>query len=188
MSLEKGKDILLSAHSEANIDTEINFTSPFTAINKMAESTIPILYSCHPRSRRRLEQSGFQLDKCFIQHKPLGLHDYNYLQKNAFCEVSASGTLPEAGSFFTSVGHPSQAVCIRASTERPEALDKGDFVLVDIDGNNLLQAVDVAVEMNKNHDLGIPVPNYIDENVSDKVVKIIQSYTGAVYKMVWRKY
>ena len=188
LGLEKGKYILLSAHREENIDTEKNFTSLFTAINKMAEKyDMPILYSCHPRSRKRLEQSGFQLDKRVIQHEPLGFHDYNCLQMNAFCVVSDSGTLPEESSFFTSVGHPFPAVCIRTSTERPEALDKGDFILAGIDGDHLLQAVDVAVEMNKNCDLGIPVPDYVDENVSDKVVKIIQSYTGVVNKMVWRK-
>ncbi len=154
----------------------------------MAEKyDMPILYSCHPRSRKRLEQSGFVLDKRVIQHEPLGFHDYNCLQMNAFCVVSDSGTLPEESSFFTSVGHSFPAVCIRTSTERPEALDKGDFILAGIDGDHLLQAVDVAVEMNKNRDLGIPVPDYVDENVSDKVVKIIQSYTGVVDKMVWRK-
>ena len=188
LGLEKGKYILLSAHREENIDTEKNFTSLFTAINKMAEKyNMPILYSCHPRSRKRLEQSGFQLDKRVIQHEPLGFHDYNCLQMNAFCVVSDSGTLPEESSFFTSLGHPFPAVCIRTSTERSEALDKGDFILAGIDGNHLLQAVDVAVEMNKNHDLGIPVPDYTDENVSDKVVKLVQSYTGVVNKMVWRK-
>ena len=189
LGLEKGKYILLSAHREENIDTEKNFISLFTAINKMAEKyDMPILYSCHPRSRKRLEQSGFVLDKRVIQHEPLGFHDYNCLQMNAFCVVSDSGTLPEESSFFTSVGHPFPAVCIRTSTERPEALDKGDFILAGIDGDHLLQAVDVAVEMNRNRDLGIPVPDYVDENVSDKVVKIIQSYTGVVNKMVWRKY
>ena len=189
LGLEKGKYILLSAHREENIDTEKNFTSLFTAINKMAEKyDMPILYSCHPRSRKRLEQSGFQLDKRVIQHEPLGFHDYNCLQMNAFCVVSDSGTLPEESSFFTSVGHPFPAVCIRTSTERPEALDKADFILAGIDGDHLLQAVDVAVEMNRNGDLGTPVPDYTDENVSDKVVKIIQSYTGVVNKMVWRKY
>ena len=186
---EKGKYILLSAHREENIDTEKNFTSLFTAINKMAEKyDMPILYSFHPRSRKRLEQSGFQLDKRVIQHEPLGFHDYNCLQMNAFCVVSDSGTLPEESSFFTSVGHPFPAVCIRTSTERPEALDKACFILAGIDGDHLLQAVDVAVEMNRNGDLGLPVPNYVDENVSDKVVKISQSYTGVVNKMVWRKY
>lgn len=185
LGLEKGKYILLSAHREENIDTEKNFTSLFTAINEMAEKyDMPILYSCHPRSRKRLEQSGFVLDKRVIQHEPLGFHDYNCLQMNAFCVVSDSGTLPEESSFFTSVGHSFPAVCIRTSTERPEALDKGDFILAGIDGDHLLQAVDVAVEMNKNRDLGIPVPDYVDENVSDKVVKIIQSYTGVVDKMV----
>ena len=189
LGLEKGKYILLSAHREENIDTEKNFTSLFTAINKMAEKyDMPILYSCHPRSRKRLEQSGFPLDKRVIQHEPLGFHDYNCLQMNAFCVVSDSGTLPEESSFFTSVGHPFPAVCIRTSTERPEALDKACFILAGIDGDHLLQAVDVAVEMNKNGDLGTPVPDYTDENVSDKVVKIIQSYTGVVNKMVWRKY
>ena len=188
LGLEKGKYILLSAHREENIDTEKNFTSLFTAINKMAEKyDMPILYSCHPRSRKRLEQSGFKLDKRVIQHEPLGFHDYNCLQMNAFCVVSDSGTLPEESSFFTSVGHPFPAVCIRTSTERPEALDKACFILAGIDGDHLLQAVDVAVEMNRNGDLGLPVPNYVDENVSDKVVKIIQSYTGVVNKMVWRK-
>ena len=189
LGLEKDKYILLSAHREENIDTENNFTSLFTAINKMAEKyDMPILYSCHPRSRKRLEQSGFKLDKRVIQHEPLGFHDYNCLQMNAFCVVSDSGTLPEESSFFTSVGHPFPAVCIRTSTERPEALDKACFILAGIDGDHLLQAVDVAVEMNRNGDLGLPVPNYVDENVSDKVVKIIQSYTGVVNKMVWRKY
>ncbi len=189
LGLEKDRYILLSAHREENIDTEKNFTSLFTAINKMAEKyDMPILYSCHPRSRKRLEQSGFKLDKRVIQHEPLGFHDYNCLQMNAFCVVSDSGTLPEESSFFTSVGHPFPAVCIRTSTERPEALDKACFILAGIDGDHLLQAVDVAVEMNKNGDLGIPVPDYTDENVSDKVVKIIQSYTGVVNKMVWRKY
>ena len=189
LGLQKGKYILLSAHREENIDTEENFRALFTAINAMAaQYDMPVLYSCHPRSRKRLEQSGFQLDKRVIQHEPLGFHDYNCLQMNAFCVVSDSGTLPEESSFFTSVGHPFPAVCIRTSTERPEALDKGDFILAGIDGDHLLQAVDVAVEMNKNRDLGIPVPDYVDENVSDKVVKIIQSYTGVVNKMVWRKY
>ena len=189
LGLTKGEYILLSAHREENIDTEKNFTSLFTAINKMAEKyDMPILYSCHPRSRKRLEQSGFKLDKRVIQHEPLGFHDYNCLQMNAFCVVSDSGTLPEESSFFTSVGHPFPAVCIRTSTERPEALDKACFILAGIDGDHLLQAVDVAVEMNRNGDLGLPVPNYVDENVSDKVVKIIQSYTGVVNKMVWRKY
>ena len=189
LGLEKGKYILLSAHREENIDTEKNFFSLMNAVNALAERyDLPILYSCHPRSRKRLEQSGFQLDKRVIQHEPLGFHDYNSLQMNAFCVVSDSGTLPEESSFFTSVGHPFPAVCIRTSTERPEALDKGNFILAGIDGDHLLQAVDVAVEMNKNRDLGIPVPDYVDENVSDKVVKIIQSYTSVVNKMVWRKY
>ena len=188
LGLTKGKYILLSAHREENIDTERNFTSLFTAINKMAEQyDMPILYSCHPRSRKRLEQSGFQLDRRVIQHEPLGFHDYNCLQMNAFCVVSDSGTLPEESSFFTSVGHPFPAVCIRTSTERPEALDKGDFILAGIDTVSLLQAVDTAVTMNQNGDHGIPVPDYVDENVSTKVVKIIQSYTGVVNKMVWRK-
>ena len=188
LGLEKGKYILLSAHREENIDTEKNFSSLFNAINKMAEKyDMPILYSCHPRSRKRIESTGFKLDSRVIQHEPLGFHDYNCLQMNAFCVVSDSGTLPEESSFFTSVGHSFPAVCIRTSTERPEALDKGDFILSGIDEKGLLQAVDVAVEMNKNKDLGIPVPDYIDENVSDKVVKIIQSYTGVVNKMVWRK-
>lgn len=188
LGLEKGKYILLSAHREENIDTENNFTSLFNAINKMADKyDVPILYSCHPRSRKRIEATGFQLDSRVIQHEPLGFHDYNCLQMNAFCVVSDSGTLPEESSFFTSVGHPFPAVCIRTSTERPEALDKGDFILSGIDEKGLLQAVDVAVEMNANRDLGIPVPDYVDENVSDKVVKIIQSYTGVVNKMVWRK-
>ena len=172
-----------------NIDTEKNFTSLFNAINAMAEKyDIPILYSCHPRSRKRLEASGFKLDKRVIQHEPLGFHDYNCLQMNAFAVVSDSGTLPEESSFFTSVGHSFPAVCIRTSTERPEALDKGCFILAGIDEKSLLQAVDTAVEMNKNNDNGIPVPNYVDENVSTKVVKIIQSYTGIINKMVWRKY
>ena len=182
LGLEKGKYILLSAHREENIDTEKNFLSLFNAINKMAEKyDMPILYSCHPRSRNRIKASGFKLDPRVIQH------DYNCLQMNAYAVVSDSGTLPEESSFFTSVGHPFPAVCIRTSTERPEALDKADFILAGIDGDSLLQAVDVAVEMNNNHDLGIPVPDYVDENVSDKVVKIIQSYTGVVNKMVWRK-
>lgn len=188
LGLEKGKYILLSAHREENIDTEKNFTSLFNAINKMADKyDMPILYSCHPRSRKRIEATGFKLDSRVIQHEPLGFHDYNCLQMNAFCVVSDSGTLPEESSFFTSVGHPFPAVCIRTSTERPEALDKGDFILSGIDEKGLLQAVDVAVEMNANRDLGIPVPDYTDENVSDKVVKIIQSYTGVVNKMVWCK-
>lgn len=188
LGLEKGRYILLSAHREENIDTEKNFTSLFTAINKMAEKyDMPILYSCHPRSRKRLESSGFKLDTRVIQHEPLGFHDYNCLQMNAFCVVSDSGTLPEESSFFTSVGHPFPAVCIRTSTERPEALDKACFILSGIDEKGLLQSVDTAVEMNKNGDYGIPVPDYIEENVSSKVVKIIQSYTGVVNKMVWRK-
>ena len=189
LGLEKGKYILLSAHREENIDTEKNFVSLFTAINKMAEKyDMPVLYSCHPRSKKRLEQSGFQLDKRVIQHEPLGFHDYNCLQMHAFAVVSDSGTLPEESSFFTSVGHPFPAVCIRTSTERPEALDKGCFILAGIDAHSLLQAVDTAVEMNKNGDYGIPVPDYVEENVSTKVVKIIQSNTGVVNKMVWRKY
>mgnify|MGYP002741714995 FL=1 len=189
LNLEKRKYILLSAHREENIDTEKNFVSLFNAINKMAEKyDMPILYSCHPRSRKRLENSGFNLDKRIIQHEPLGFHDYNCLQMNAFCVVSDSGTLPEESSFFTSVGHPFPAVCIRTSTERPEALDKGGFTLAGIDENSLLQAVQIAVEMNLNGDYGLPVPDYLDENVSTKVVKIIQSYTGIVNKMVWRKY
>ena len=188
LGLEKGNYILLSAHREENIDTEKNFTSLFTAINKMAEKyDMPILYSFHPRSKKRLEESRFVLDSRVIQHEPLGFHDYNCLQMHAFAVVSDSGTLPEESSFFTSVGHPFPAVCIRTSTERPEALDKGDFILAGIDEHSLLQAVDVAVEMNQNKDMGIPVPDYVDENVSDKVVKIIQSYTGVVNKMVWRK-
>ena len=189
LGLEKGKYILLSAHREENIDTEKNFTSLFTAINKMAEKyDMPILYSCHPRSRKRLEASGFKLDSRVIQHEPLGFHDYNCLQMNAFAVVSDSGTLPEESSFFTSVGHPFPAICIRTSTERPEALDKACFVLAGIDEKSLLQAVDTAVMMNKNCDYGIPVPDYVEEKVSSKVVKIIQSYTGVVDKMVWRKY
>lgn len=188
LGLEKGKYILLSAHREENIDTEKNFKSLFTAINAMAEKyDMPILYSCHPRSRKRLEQSGFKLDGRVIQHEPLGFHDYNCLQMNAFAVVSDSGTLPEESSFFTSVGHPFPAVCIRTSTERPEAMDKGCFILAGIDERSLLQAVDTAVEMNINGDNGIPVPNYMDENVSTKVVKLVQSYTGVVNKMVWRK-
>ena len=188
LGLEKGKYILLSAHREENIDTEKNFISLFTAINKMAEKyDMPILYSCHPRSRNRLEKSGFQLDPRVISQEPLGFHDYNCLQMNAFAVVSDSGTLPEESSFFTSVGHSFPAVCIRTSTERPEALDKGCFILAGINEHDLLQAVDVAVEMVKNEDNGIPVPNYVDENVSTKIVKLIQSYTGVVNKMVWRK-
>lgn len=188
LGLEKGRYILLSAHREENIDTEKNFLSLFNAINKIAQKyEMPILYSCHPRSRKRIEATGFQLDPRVIQHEPLGFHDYNCLQMNAFAVVSDSGTLPEESSFFTSVGHPFPAVCIRTSTERPEALDKACFILSGIDEKGLLQAVDVAVEMNRKRDLGIPVPDYVDENVSDKVVKIIQSYTGVVNKMVWRK-
>ena len=188
LGLEKGKYILLSAHREENIDTDKNFYSLFNAINKMAEKyDIPILYSCHPRSKKKLEASGFKLDKRVIQHEPLGFHDYNCLQMNAFCCVSDSGTLPEESSFFTSIGKPFPAVCIRISTERPEALDKACFVLSGIDEQGLLQSVDVAVEMNKNKDYGIPVPDYTDENVSTKVIKIIQSYVGVVNKMVWRK-
>ena len=188
LGLEKGKYILLSAHREENIDTEKNFISLFTAINRMAEKyDMPILYSCHPRSRNRLEASGFQLDPRVIRQEPLGFHDYNCLQMNAFAVVSDSGTLPEESSFFTSVGHSFPAVCIRTSTERPEALDKGCFILAGINEHDLLQAVDVAVEMVKNEDNGIPVPNYTDENVSTKIVKLIQSYTGVVNKMVWRK-
>ncbi len=189
LGLEKGKYILLSAHREENIDTEKNFTSLFTAINKMAEKyDMPILYSCHPRSRNRLAASGFVLDKRVIQHEPLGFHDYNCLQMNAFAVVSDSGTLPEESSFFTSIGKPFPAICIRTSTERPEALDKACFVLAGIDEHGLLQAVDTAVELNRNGDCGIPVPDYIEENVSTKVVKIIQSYTGVIDKMVWKKY
>ena len=189
LGLEKGKYILLSAHREENIDTEKNFLSLFNAINKMAEKyDMPILYSCHPRSRKRLEASGFQLDKRVIQHEPLGFHDYNCLQMNAFAVVTDSGTLPEESSFFTSVGHPFPAVCIRTSTERPEALDKGCFVLSGIDTLGLLQSVDIAVELIKDGHPGIPVPDYVDENVSTKVVRIIQSYTGVVNKMVWRKF
>ncbi|MBO5592102.1 MAG: UDP-N-acetylglucosamine 2-epimerase (non-hydrolyzing) [Prevotella sp.] len=188
LGLEKGKYILLSAHREENIDTEKNFLSLFNAINKMAEKyDMPILYSCHPRSRKRLEQSGFQLDRRVIQHEPLGFHDYNCLQMNAFAVVSDSGTLPEESSFFTSIGHPFPAVCIRTSTERPEALDKGCFVLSGIDTKGLLQSVDVAVSLIRDGLPGIPVPDYVDENVSTKVVRIIQSYVGVVNKMVWRK-
>ena len=189
LGLEKGKYILLSAHREENIDTEKNFLSLFNAINKMAEKyDMPILYSCHPRSRKRLESSGFKLDPRVIQHEPLGFHDYNCLQMNAFCVVSDSGTLPEESSFFTSIGHPFPAVCIRTSTERPEALDKGCFVLSGIDTKGLLQSVDVAVELIRDGNPGIPVPDYVDENVSTKVVRIIQSYVGVVNKMVWRKF
>ena len=189
LGLEKGKYILLSAHREENIDNEKNFISLFTAINKMAEKyDMPILYSCHPRSKNRLAASGFELDSRVIQHAPLGFHDYNCLQMNAFCCVSDSGTLPEESSFFTSIGHSFPAVCIRTSTERPEALDKACFILSGIDEKGLLQAVDTAVEMNRNEDMGIPVPDYIEENVSTKVVKIIHSYVGVVDKMVWRKF
>ena len=189
LGLEKGKYILLSAHREENIDTEKNFLSLFNAINKMADKyDMPILYSCHPRSRKRLEASGFKLDPRVIQHEPLGFHDYNCLQMNAFCVVSDSGTLPEESSFFTSIGHPFPAVCIRTSTERPEALDKGCFVLSGIDTKGLLQSVDVAVELIRDGNPGIPVPDYVDENVSTKVVRIIQSYVGVVNKMVWRKF
>lgn len=189
LGLEPKKYILLSAHREENIDTEKNFLSLFNAINKLAEKyDMPILYSCHPRSKKRLETSGFQLDKRVIQHEPLGFHDYNNLQMNAFAVVSDSGTLPEESSFFTSIGKPFPAVCIRTSTERPEALDKACFILAGIDEKSLLQAVTTAIDMNSNEDNGIPVPNYTDENVSTKVVKIIQSYTGVIDKMVWRKY
>ena len=188
LGLEKGKYILLSAHREENIDTEKNFVSLFTAINKMAEKyDMPILYSCHPRSRNRLDASGFVLDSRVMRQEPLGFHDYNCLQMNAYAVVSDSGTLPEESSFFTSIGKPFPAVCIRTSTERPEALDKGCFVLAGIDEKSLLQAVDTAVEMNNEGDHGLPVPNYVDENVSTKIVKLIQSYTGVVNKMVWRK-
>lgn len=189
LDLEKGKYILLSAHREENIDTEKNFLSLFTAINKMAEKyDMPILYSCHPRSKKRLESTGFKLDPRVIMHEPLGFHDYNCLQMNAFCCVSDSGTLPEESSFFTSIGKPFPAVCIRTSTERPEALDKACFILSGIDEKGLLQSVDTAVELNRNGDYGLPVPDYVEENVSTKVVKIIQSYVGVVNKMVWRKY
>ena len=189
LGLEKGKYILLSAHREENIDTEKNFTSLFTAINKMAEKyDMPILYSCHPRSRNRLEASGFRLDSRVNRQEPMGFHDYNCLQMNAFAVVSDSGTLPEESSFFTSIGKPFPAVCIRTSTERPEALDKACFVLAGIDEKSLLQAVDTAVTMVQNGDNGIPVPDYVEENVSTKVVKLIQSYTGVVDKMVWRKF
>lgn len=189
LGLEKGKYILLSAHREENIDTDKNFNSLFTAINRMTEEyDMPVVYSCHPRSKKRLESTGFELDSRVIQHEPLGFHDYNCLQMNAFAVVSDSGTLPEESSFFTSIGKPFPAVCIRTSTERPEALDKGCFVLAGIDEQNLLRAVDLAVEMVRNGDNGVPVPDYRDENVSDKVVKIIQSYTGIVDRMVWRKY
>ena len=189
LGLEKGRYILLSAHREENIDTEKNFLSLFNAINEMAAKyDMPILYSCHPRSRKRLEASGFKLDSRVIQHEPLGFHDYNCLQMNAFCVVSDSGTLPEESSFFTSIGHPFPAVCIRTSTERPEALDKGCFVLSGIDTVGLLQSVDVAVSLIRDGLPGIPVPDYVDENVSTKVVRIIQSYVGVVNKMVWRKF
>ncbi len=188
LGLQKGRYILLSAHREENIDTEKNFLSLFAAINKMAEKyDMPILYSCHPRSRKRLEATGFQLDPRVRMNEPLGFHDYNCLQMNAFCVVSDSGTLPEESSFFTSVGHPFPAVCIRTSTERPEALDKACFILAGIDEQHLLQAVDTAVSMNLDGEYGIPVPDYVEENVSTKVVKLIQSYTGVVDKMVWRK-
>lgn len=188
LNLQKGKYILLSAHREENIDTEKNFLSLFNAINAMAQKyDMPILYSCHPRSRNRLAASGFSLDARVIQHEPLGFHDYNCLQMNAFAVVSDSGTLPEESSFFTSVGHPFPAICIRTSTERPEALDKGNFIIAGIDTTSLLQAVDTAVELCKDGHYGIPVPDYTDENVSTKVVKIIQSYVGIINKMVWRK-
>ena len=188
LELKPQKYILLSAHREENIDTEKNFRSLFAAINKMAEKyDMPILYSCHPRSKKRLEESGLVLDPRVIRHEPLGFHDYNHLQMNAFAVVSDSGTLPEESSFFTSVGHPFPAICIRTSTERPEALDKACFILAGIDEKNLLQAVDIAVQMNQNKDNGIQVPDYAEENVSTKVVKLIQSYTGVVDKMVWRK-
>ena len=189
LGLEKKKYILLSAHREENIDTEKNFLSLFNAINKIAEKyDMPILYSCHPRSRNRLEKSGFELDKRVVRHEPLGFHDYNNLQMNAYAVISDSGTLPEESSFFTSVGNPFPAICIRTSTERPEALDKACFILAGIDENSLVQAVETAVAMTENGDHGIPVPNYVEENVSTKVVKIIQSYTGVVNKMVWRKF
>ena len=188
MQLEPNKYIVLSAHREENIDTKENFESLFNAINKMAQKyDMPVVYSCHPRSRKRLEASGFQLDPRVKMHEPMGFHDYNKLQMNAFCVVSDSGTLPEESSFYTSIGHPISAVCIRTSTERPEALDKGCFVLAGIDEKNLLQAVDIAVETTNEYDLGTPVPDYVEENVSTKVVKLIQSYTGVVNKMVWRK-
>ena len=189
LGLEKGKYILLGAHREENIDTEKNFLSLFNAINKMAEKyDMPIMYSCHPRSRKRLEASGFVLDRRVIRHEPLGFYDYNCLQMNAFAVVSDSGTLPEESSFFTSIGHPFPAVCIRTSTERPEAIDKACFIIAGIDSGSLLQAVDTAVSLNRDGFDGIPVPDYVDENVSTKVVKIIQSYTGIVNKMVWRKF
>ena len=189
LNLKAKNYILLSAHREENIDTEKNFVSLFTAVNKMAEKyDMPILYSCHPRSKKRLEESGFKLDRRVVMHEPLGFHDYNNLQMNAYAVVSDSGTLPEESSYYTSIEKPIPAVCIRTSTERPEALDKGSFVLAGIDERSLLQAVETAVEMNKDNDLGIPVPDYVEENVSTKVVKLIQSYTGVVNKMVWRKY
>ena len=189
LGLHSRKYMLLSAHREENIDTEKNFLSLFNAINALAEKyDMPILYSCHPRSRKRLEESGFQLDRRVVRHEPLGFHDYNHLQMNAYAVISDSGTLPEESSYFTSIGKPFPAVCIRTSTERPEALDKGCFVLAGIDGNSLLQAVETAVKMNDDGDYGIPVPDYTDENVSTKVVKLIQSYTGVVNKMVWRKF
>lgn len=189
LGLQKGHYILLSAYREENIDTEKNFLSLFNAINKMAEKyDMPILYSCHPRSKKRLETSGFTLDRRVIQHEPLGFHDYNCLQMNAYAVVSDSGTLPEESSFFTGVGHPFPAICIRTSTERPEELDKACFFIAGIDEHSLLQAVECAVDMNNNGDHGMPVPDYVDENVSTKVVKIIQSYTGIVNKMVWRKW
>ena len=189
LNLKSKNYILLSAHREENIDTEKNFVSLFTAVNKMAEKyDMPILYSCHPRSKKRLEETGFKLDRRVVMHEPLGFHDYNNLQINAYAVVSDSGTLPEESSYYTSIEKPIPAVCIRTSTERPEALDKGSFVLAGIDERSLLQAVETAVEMNKDNDLGIPVPDYVEENVSIKVVKLIQSYTGVVNKMVWRKY
>ena len=189
LNLQPKKYILLSAHREENIDTEKNFSSLFNAVNLMAEKyDMPILYSCHPRSRKRIEQSGFTLDKRIIRHEPLGFHDYNKLQENAFCVVSDSGTLPEESSFYTSIGKPFPAVCIRTSTERPEALDKACFILAGIDGKSLLQAVETAVQLNENREYGLPVPDYTEENVSTKVVKIIQSYVGVVDKMVWRKF
>lgn len=189
LGLEKGKYILLSAHREENIDTEKNFQSLFNAINKLAEKyDMPILYSCHPRSRKRIEQSGFELDKRVIRHEPMGFHDYNCLQMNAFAVVSDSGTLPEESSFFTSIGRPFPAICIRTSTERPEAIDKACFFIAGIDEKSLLQSVETAVQMNQSGDYGIPVPDYLDENVSTKVVKIVQSYVGIVNKMVWRKF
>ena len=189
LNLQPKKYILLSAHREENIDTEKNFSSLFNAVNLMAEKyDMPILYSCHPRSRKRIEQSGFTLDRRVIRHEPLGFHDYNKLQENAFCVVSDSGTLPEESSFYTSIGKPFPAVCIRTSTERPEALDKACFILAGIDGKSLLQAVETAVKLNENREYGLPVPDYTEENVSTKVVKIIQSYVGVVDKMVWRKF